>query len=444
MGGCVKYNPVKYGEYIAKKFGDTLDPWQREELTRFGRVLNGEIPNLRISLPAAHGVGKTFLASLIITYALSVVPRIAGVATSNTRQQLITKLVREIQKVIPYNPGLKCTTYGVRRITKPSNVVSFVTFDPTMPESFQGLHEEFVLIVIDEASGLPDDLFRVLEGALSGGRFYYLLLGNPTKLGTYFHKTVTDYKHIWVSRPISCFDSHRVSPSYSENMDTLYGKDSDMYRVRVLGLFPKISGGDSNLFKTSDFKNVFEEKFEGCLDGERSLGMDVGAGGDKTVLVDVTVNKELKIISINSINPYGEADLVKVARLPIDYMRDIDFFDFDLNMDSTGLGAGVSHMLAEIIRNNNLSTRLNPFNFSSKPIYLDDPYNAKNIRTMLYTNLKKLLVLGWRIYGMPEDLVKLLLTIVFRSDTLYLEIVNKSKDQNHDALDALLLSIIFV
>ena len=55
------------------------------------------------------------------------------------------------------------------------------------PESLQGFHGDHLLFVIDEASGVPEEVFEAAEGALSGPANRLLMLGNPTRNSGTFH-----------------------------------------------------------------------------------------------------------------------------------------------------------------------------------------------------------------------------------------------------------------
>jgi hypothetical protein len=443
----IDYNPTKFAKYISKLQNEELDLWQIEEFDLYGQVLRGELPNLRRSLPSGHGVGKTWFASVVICYAVLNLPRIAGIATSNTGRQLITKLVRSVQIISSYIPQLKCTTLGIKHLLHPYNTVSFLTFDPNNPDAFQGLHEDFVLIIIDECSKLDDLLFEVLEGALSGGRYYYLLLGNPTTLGTYFHKTSTIYTPPWSVRSISSLESKRVNPEYPKMIESLYGEKSDIYKVRVLGQFPSENYNMSGLFNETDFKNVNTIKEKPSGKYKRYLGMDIGAGGDKTVITDVLVYSEEKVIWIDNVLSTTDPNLVNTSRLPLEYLGENLNENVEINMDSTGVGAGVADLLVDHIRNNDVFkyyVRLNPFNFSSRVKYIYNPYKPDTVRDHLFTNFKKLLTTDWIVVNINQKMIDELYNIKIRDDSVSLEVLKKSNSSQNDFVDSFLLAIMLI
>lgn len=51
----------------------------------------------------------------------------------------------------------------------------------TKPENMQGFHEDNMLFIVDEASGVADPIMEAILGTLSGANNKLLLCGNPTK-----------------------------------------------------------------------------------------------------------------------------------------------------------------------------------------------------------------------------------------------------------------------
>ncbi len=56
----------------------------------------------------------------------------------------------------------------------------------TKPENMQGFHEDNMLFIVDEASGVADTIMEAILGTLSGENNKLLMLGNPTKTSGVF------------------------------------------------------------------------------------------------------------------------------------------------------------------------------------------------------------------------------------------------------------------
>src|SRR5258708_39307691 len=96
-----------------------------------------------------------------------------------------------------------------------------------------------MLLILEEASGIEDALWEPVEGALTSKNSRAICLGNPTKPTGEFYRAFTDRSNLWTKFTISGIDSSLVSREYIARAKLKYGVDSDAYRVRVLGEFPK-------------------------------------------------------------------------------------------------------------------------------------------------------------------------------------------------------------
>jgi hypothetical protein len=104
-------------------------------------------------------------------------------------------------------------------------------------ETLAGFHGDHLLIVADEASGIPDPVFIPLEGAMTQEDNRVLLIGNMTKNSGYFYDS---HFHPELSKPWTQLHwnskySTNVKPEYPNYMATKYGLESSVYRVRVEG-----------------------------------------------------------------------------------------------------------------------------------------------------------------------------------------------------------------
>jgi hypothetical protein len=104
-------------------------------------------------------------------------------------------------------------------------------------ETLAGFHGDHLLIIADEASGIPDPVYIPLEGAMTQEDNKVLLIGNMTRntgyfYDTHFHNEIRkDWKRLhWDSRY-----SSNVDPSYPKYMATKYGEESNVFRIRVTG-----------------------------------------------------------------------------------------------------------------------------------------------------------------------------------------------------------------
>jgi hypothetical protein len=107
------------------------------------------------------------------------------------------------------------------------------------PEALAGVHGDFVMYIVDEASGVPEEIFNTAEGALTGDNVLVILISNPTRLIGYFYDSHHKDKESWQTLGFSSIDSPLVDKEYVSRIISKHGEDSDEYKIRVLGEFPR-------------------------------------------------------------------------------------------------------------------------------------------------------------------------------------------------------------
>lgn len=224
-----------------------LDVWQREVATWLAVD-----ETRRIAVSSGHGVGKTALdAWASIWFLLTRFPcKVILTAPSSTTLQdgLMAEIKTWIARMPPALQALVEVTSDrvVLRIAPERAFISAVTARAEKPDALQGKHADYVLLIIDEPSGVPDAVYESSQGSMSGPARFMLLTGNPVYASGFFYRAITEEKGtIWRVREVSCFEAKRSPQSYIDEMAALYGEASNTYRVRVLGLPPT---GDEDSF----------------------------------------------------------------------------------------------------------------------------------------------------------------------------------------------------
>ena len=212
---------------------------------------------------SGHGIGKSALVSMIILWAFTTFPDCRGVVTANTETQLKTKTWSELGRW--FNLCWFAKDHFILNATSlesrdPSRTrtwrIDMIPWSEKNTEAFAGLHNKGkrLLLIMDEASAIPDVIWETAEGALtdSNTQILWLVFGNPTRNSGRFKECFAGGKHaeFWHSRQI---DSRTVSITNKgrfEKWIKAYGADSDFVRVRVLGQFPRI--GEMEFFSAAD------------------------------------------------------------------------------------------------------------------------------------------------------------------------------------------------
>lgn len=199
-------------------------------------------PGTKIAIASGHGIGKSTLLSWIALWFLATRDNAKIPCTAPTAHQLEDILWGELRAgVQKMHPWLReqFDVSKMRITMKGSNgFIVARTARAENPDALQGFHGEEMLFIIDEAAGVDEKIFEVAYGALSTPRSRAIMTGNPTNLSGFFYKTFHT-ENSWIKFQFSSADSDIVDHEFINAVKQDYGEDSDVYRVRVLGQFPR-------------------------------------------------------------------------------------------------------------------------------------------------------------------------------------------------------------
>jgi hypothetical protein len=306
------------------------------------KVLERIVKYNRIAIKSGHGIGKTALLSFIIIWFLMTRVDCRIPMTSPSQHQLYDILIPELvkwrnnggmQNII----GITSTKIWVKGYEKS-------WFGPARAckkgENISGFHGNDMLIVIEEASGVEQEVIEPLEGALTQKDNKIIIIGNPTKLSGVFYDAFHRDRDIWETFTFSGENSNLVDKAFVERM-ARYGKDSDIYRVRVKGEFPK---GEPDTFITLDIvedatNREIVEKWDLV-----SIGVDPARFGD-----DESVICWRKGLNIQPLESFYGIDTTRLTGEIIRVCRGIYKSGYkkriEIKVDDTGIGAGVTDQL---------------------------------------------------------------------------------------------------
>jgi len=327
--------------FVVNEFGIEPDPWQRDLMEA---VASGE---RRISVRSGHGVGKSAVASwLCIWHILFRFPQ-KTVVTAPTSSQLFDALFAEIKgwinKLQPAAQALlDVKSERVELLAAPAeSFIAAKTSRAETPEALQGVHSEHVLLIGDEASGIPEAVFEAASGSMSGHTASTILLGNPTRGSGLFYDTHTKLADRWWTRRVSCVDSPRVSDEYVEEQAERYGEESNVYRVRVLGEFPLRD--DDTMIPVDLVQSAMDRDVVGNDAASEVWGLDVARfGSDATVLCRRQANV------IFPMDAWRGLDTMQVVGQNKQRYDAASVKPVEILVDSIGIGAGVCDRLREL------------------------------------------------------------------------------------------------
>lgn len=271
------------------------DPWQREAAVAVSQ-------HRRVAIRSGQGVGKTALEANLMWWFIACFsyPRI--VCTAPTMQQLDNVLWAEMAKWLDASPVLQMMfTWTKTRVYMNGYDRRWfaVPRTATKPESLQGFHEDNMLFVVDEASGVADPILDAIGGTLTGANNRLLYCGNPTKATGGFAESFQGDGMDWYCMTVSSRDSPRTSKENIAALEKKYGKNSNVVRVRVDGLPPV---ADSDVFIPSYIaeKATMNEPLPHDSPVRLSIGCDVARFGDDCTVIAPNIDADVQELKIRN------------------------------------------------------------------------------------------------------------------------------------------------
>lgn len=386
------------------------------EITYVGRA-----PTAAVSVPRYH----TFIADLVehnsysaatlTCWWIDVHP--AGqarvITTAPTSKQVDAVLWYEINK-LHAALGLRGRTNKTEWYLGDRMLVALGRKPPDHVEAaFQGLHARHLLVILDEAYGIPKHLWDEASTLASNEFGRILAIGNPDGPGEFEEncKTGSGWNVIHVSyRDTPNFTGEPVSPQLREMLlarrwvderRQKWGESSALFQSKCEGNFP--SGGDPFAVIQHDWA-VACRSLELPEETPVEAGIDVGGGGDRTVL------RVRRGWVATFEETFVDADPMRsVGRLGV-ALREQGVTR--VKVDSTGLGWAVAGRLRELSSRHNPrgetihAAEVVPVNFGARP----SPGNEKkflNMRAELWWGVgRELSRMGtWDLGAADDDVI---------------------------------------
>jgi hypothetical protein len=315
-----------------ERYRRDIRAWAAERLgvhlwSRQIEIAQSVAQNRRTAVRSAAGIGKSFLASIIALWWIDTHPpgEAIVVTTAPTAEQVDAILWEEIRK--HHRAG------GLAGQVQRSKPVRWVLDDGTLvglgrkpadhsQSAFQGIHRRYVLVILDEAGGLLENLWVGAEAITTNEDCRILAIGNPDIATSHFANVCLNGQ-LWSRIKVSALDSpnwtgewvpddmRAVLPSRQQILDLReqWGENNPVYRSKVLGEFADTTDGLIPLswIRQSTLRwHAWQEKRAAEPvriepPGRRIFGVDVAyTGADKTAVA---------VRQGDIINPDGEREI---------------------------------------------------------------------------------------------------------------------------------------
>lgn len=387
-----------------------LSPWQEELFGHIGEQLrlmkSGKIPRLpvRASCKTGHGPGKSAAASMLSDWARSTMVDTRVLITANTDTQLKDKTMPEVRKW--HNMSLSKNFFTATATSVHSNekdkvkswIVSAIPWSEENPEAFAGLHNEGsrILIIFDEASSIPRIIWETVEGAMTDldCEIIWVAMGNPTRNSGYFYETFGLRQDDWYNITVDTRNVPTCNQLQIQKWQDMEGEDSDFFRIRVRGEFPKASASQfisTDWVTEAQHRSPIESHPErGGWEEPLICGIDLARSGVCKNVMTWRRGRDAQSIppDVFSDMPNTTDFVVKCAMRLNDMKPDI------IVMDGDGLGGPIIDRLADDYGFNIVEARGN----HRSP----EPDRYKNMRVYMWSKMKEWLHHKGCIYSKDE------------------------------------------
>lgn len=332
------------------------------------KIIEALVTGREIAVKSCHSAGKSWSAARAILWYLCCFPRSIVITTAPTDRQVRNILWREIRvahRRAPLPLGGKLLTQSLE-FDDDWWAIGF-TAPEYDPDRFQGFHAKYVLVVVDEASGVSPEIFEAIASILSGQNAVLLMIGNPTDEQSHFGKS---FKTPGITKiSISAFDTPNftkfgitlddvksgewenkiigdlpyptlITPHWVRGRLDRWGEHSPMFQSRILANFPPAS--PDGLIPLSWVESAQNRSLEpGVLD-KVQLGVDVARFGSN----DVEIYKRHGPI-IRHVDTFNGIDTMettgRVIKAAKEHNAEI------IKVDVNGVGSGVVDRLTELV-----------------------------------------------------------------------------------------------
>lgn len=273
-------DPVLFAEeYLGIK------AWSRQ-----AELLRAVAAHGRVVVKSGHKVGKSSSAAIVALWWFTTKHLARVILTSSSGRQVKEILWREVRALHlsarkPIGGSLALLPSTGLTASDGRQIVGFATDESEKMAGFSGPN---ILYIVDEASGVPEEVFDAIEGNMAGGA-KLLMLSNPTQTIGKFYEAFHAKREFWHRLTISSEESPNITGeasipglairSWVDEMIRENGDPSPFVDVRIRGQFPTQS--ENAVIGVGLVEAATKEWREPTAeDGPLEVGVDVARFGD--------------------------------------------------------------------------------------------------------------------------------------------------------------------
>ncbi len=354
----------------SKKTEYLTDPalWAKEVLgkhmwSKQREVAASVVQNTHTAVVSCNGAGKSGLAGMLAVWWVAVhEPRdVAVICSAPTYVQIARVLFTEIKANYDLAKQNGVNLPGqINQSQEWKLDDGFVMAwgrrpaDKDLVSSFQGIHRRYVMVILDEAGGIPEDLYTATEAVTNTEGARVLAIGNPDQRGTPFHKIFRE-DPTWHKIKISAYDTpnfteekHEVpqdllplliQPAWVEKQKISWGEDSARFKSKVLGEFP--DEADNTFFSQTALDRSIDTDLPEDYAIVPKLGVDVARFGEDDSVAYLNRGGRARVVE-----RWTKATAIETANRI--HRIAIDNGCKEVRVDGAGLGGPIIDILANL------------------------------------------------------------------------------------------------
>jgi len=331
-------NAGTFGEVI---LGDEYTPDQ-------DRIFEAVRDHPRVAVHSGHGVGKTRAAAVLVAWWINTRKPAKVVTTATTWEQVTNVLWPEIRlcyrrarvelvgRLMPRAPGI--------HLSDDHFAIGLSTNDDV---AFQGKHSAHLLVIVDEAEGVGENIHRAC-GNLQPEKSF--IIGNPVEpSGAFYDRCISS---VWHNIRLDCtnhpnvIEGRQIIPgavdrAWIEEQKELYGEGTPYYQARVHGFFPE--QGTDTLIPLGWVESAMRNPVA-SPDAVVTISCDVARfGGNETVICVLEGQTQVEQICYTRVDTMETAGRIKAIH--DGYRADTER---QIIVDGDGIGGAVVDRLREL------------------------------------------------------------------------------------------------
>ena len=336
--------------------------WQREVLRKIAAHIRANGTRdfyevFRLAVASGRGIGKSALVSWLVLWMLSTRIGASVIVSANSEAQLRSITWAEITKWVAMLINTHWWEVSATRILPAKWLTELVERDlkkgtrywgaegrlwsEENPDAYAGLHnDDGVLLIFDEASGIPDAIWDVSQGFFTENtpHRFWMAFSNPRRNTGYFFECFHGKRNFWESLNIDARTVEDTDKRVYGQIIEEYGEDSPQAKIEVYGEFP--TAGDDQFISPRLVDDAAARPPWKDPSAPVVIGVDPARSGADSTVIAVRQGRDLV-----ALHRYRGEDTMTVVGYVIEAIE--RYRPAMTVIDEGGLGYGVLDRLKE-------------------------------------------------------------------------------------------------